>query len=359
MLFDPATLGPLHLPNRMVMAPMTRTRASETGVPTPLMAEYYAQRASAGLIVTECTQISDQAHGIIRAPGLHREDQVAAWRPVIDRVHAQGGRIFCQLWHCGRASHPGIRGGQPPVAPSAIAAAGEFFLPTGRVPYPTPRALDTAEIPPIVQDFEHAARNALAAGFDGVELHGAFGYLPDQFLQDASNHRTDRYGGSIQNRARFMLDVTEAMAGVWGAHRVGVKLSPSNRQTGMNDSSSHATFAHVITELNALRLAYLHLMEPARTDLETGTVQVRHVAATFRPLVTTALIANGGFDKTKAEAALADGSADLVSFGVPFLANPDLPRRFREDAPLNTPDPTTFYGEGPKGYTDYPPLGPA
>ncbi len=342
------------MPNRMVMAPMTRTRASEEGVPSNLMRDYYAQRASAGLIVTECTEVSDQAHGIIHAPGMHRPDQVAGWRHVVDAVHAAGGRIYNQLWHCGRSAHPDMRGGEQPVGPSPIAAVGEFFLPSGRVPYPVPRELAVSEIPGIVEDFARAAQSAKDAGFDGVELHGAFGYLQDQFLQDASNRRTDKYGGSIPNRARLMLETFEAIAGVWGPERVGVKLSPSNRLTGMFDSTGLATFGYVTKALDDLAAGYIHLMEPNATDLETGTVQIKRVAETFRPIITRPLIANGGFDKTKAQSTLEAGSADLVSFGVPFIANPDLPERFSADAPLNPPDLTTFYGSGPRGYTDYP-----
>ena len=352
VLFEPFDLNGLRLPNRMVMAPMTRTRASEDGVPGELMHDYYVQRASAGLIVTECTEVSQQAHGIIHAPGMHRADQVAGWRRIVDAVHAAGGRIYNQLWHCGRSAHPDMRGGEVPVAPSPIAAKGEFFLPTGRVPYLVPRELAASEIPGIIQDFGNAAQLAKEAGFDGVELHGAFGYLQDEFLQDGSNRRTDAYGGSVAHRARFMLETFEALAGVWGPARVGVKLSPSNRFTGMFDSDARATFGYVIKALSDLRVGYLHLMEPNATDLKTGTVQIEHVAETFRPMTSSPLIANGGFDKAKAQAALDAGTADLVSFGVPSIANPDLPKRLRLDAPLNPPDPASFYGSGPKGYTD-------
>lgn len=355
-LFEAFSLDGMTLPNRMVMAPMTRTRASEDGVPGDLMREYYTQRASAGLIVSECTEVSDQAHGIIHAPGMHRPDQVAGWRRVVDAVHAAGGRIYNQLWHCGRSAHPDMRGGEAPVGPSPIAAAGEFFLPSGRVPYPVPRELAASEISGIVEDFTRAAQSAKDAGFDGVELHGAFGYLQDEFLQDGSNKRADGYGGSIPNRARLMLETFEAMAGVWGADGVGVKLSPSNRLTGMFDSDGRATFGYVIKALDGLGAGYLHLMEPNANDLKTGTVQIEHVAETFRPMISRPLIANGGFDKAKAQAMLEAGISDLVSFGVPFIANPDLPRRYDADTPLNPPDPATFYGSGPCGYTDYPAL---
>ncbi|OLV16241.1 alkene reductase [Deinococcus marmoris] len=355
-IFDSFDLHGLALPNRMVMSPMTRTRATEDGVPTDLMREYYTQRATAGLIITECTQVSDQGHGIIRAPGMQRQDQVEGWRRVTDSVHAAGGRIYNQLWHCGRVSHPGIRGGELPVGPSAIAASGDFFLPSGRVSFPVPRALETDEIPAIVETFGQAARRAGEAGFDGTELHGANGYLQDQFLQDGSNARTDRYGGSVANRARLMLETTEAMIGAWSADRVGVRLSPSSLLYGMHSSDSLETFGYVIRALNALGIGYLHLCEPNAKTLESGKIQIKHVAQTFGPMVGVPLIVNGGFDGARANAALEAKQADLVSFGVPYIANPDLVERYRANAPLNTPDPATFYGEGPRGYTDYPAL---
>ena len=354
-LFTPFHLGDMALSNRVVMSAMTRTRAGEDGVPTELMRDYYVQRATAGLIVTECTQVSEQGHGIIRCPGIHREDQVAGWRRVTDAVHAAGGRIFCQIWHCGRVAHPDMRGGEPPVAPSSIPAMGDFFLPSGRVDFPVPRELRLEEIPGIVTSFAAATRNARAAGFDGVELHGANGYLQDQFLQDGSNHRSDAYGGPVQNRARLMLETAEAMVGAWDAAHVGVRLSPSSYLYGVDDSDKRATFGYVIEKLSALDLAYLCLLEPNAKDAERG-VQIEHVAETFKPLVTVPLIVNTGFDKAKANTVLAAGGADLVAFGVPYIANLDLMRRFREDAPLNPPDPKTFYGVGPEGYTDYPAL---
>ncbi len=355
-LFTPFDLGELVLPNRILMSAMTRTRAGEDGVPADLMRDYYVQRASAGLIVTECTQVSDQGHGIIRCPGLHRDDQVAGWRKVTDAVHAAGGRIICQIWHCGRVAHPDMRGGEQPVAPSPIPATGDFFLPSGRVNLPVPRALRLNEIPGIVASFAVATRNAREADFDGVELHGANGYLQDQFLQDGCNNRRDAYGGSAVNRARLMLETTEAMIGAWDAAHVGVRLSPSSYLYGVDDSDKRATFGYVIEKLCALHLAYLCLLEPNAEDAKRG-VQIEHVAETFRPLVTVPLIVNTGFDKVKANAVLEAGRADLVAFGVPYIANPDLVRRFRENAPLNKPDPKTFYGVGPEGYTDYPALG--
>ena len=355
-IFDPFDLRGLSLPNRMVLSPMTRTRASETGVPTDLMRDYYVQRASAGLMITECTQVSDQGHGIIRAPGMHRQDQVDGWRRVTDAVHAAGGRIYNQLWHSGRVSHPDIRGGELPVGPSALAATGDFFLPTGRVDFPVPRALKLNEIPAIVESFAHATRLAREAGFDGVELHGAYGYLKDQFLQDGSNIRTDEYGGPIENRARLLLETTRAMIGAWSADRVGVRLSPSSLLYGMHDSDDLATFGYAVRALDALNVGYLHLCEPNAKALESGQIQVEHVARTFRPMTSVPMIVNGGFDKAKANAVLDAHQADLVSFGVPYIANPDLVSRYRQDAPLNKPDPSTFYGEGPEGYTDYPSL---
>jgi N-ethylmaleimide reductase len=354
-IFTPYEIGGLPLPNRIVMAPMTRTRATEEGIPTDLMRDYYVQRAAAGLIVTECTQVSDEGHGIIRAPGIHRPDQIAGWRKVTDAVHAAGGRIFNQIWHAGRVAHQEMRGGAEPVGPSPIAALGDFFLPRGRVSFPIPRPLEIHEIPGIVESFAQATRNAREAGFDGVELHGANGYLLDQFLQSGSNTRTDAYGGSVANRARLMLDVLDAAIEAWNADHVGIRLSPSSFLYGMNDSNKLETFGYVIRAIEERKVAYVHLTEPNTKALEIG-VQIPNVAETFRPMTSRPLIVNTGFDKAKANAALAASHADLVAFGVPFLANPDLVRRLELEAPLNKPDPSTFYGVGPKGYTDYPML---
>lgn len=352
-LFEPYDLHGLTLPNRVAMSAMTRTRASETGVPTDLMRDYYVQRASAGLIVTECTQVSDQGHGIIRCPGLHRADQIDGWRKVTDAVHAAGGRIYVQLWHCGRVAHPEMRGGEPPVGPSPLPAEGDFFLPRGRVEFPTPRPLRIEEIAPIVEDFAQATRNAQEAGFDGVELHGANGYLQDQFLQDGSNHRADAYGGGVANRARLMIETAEAMIGAWSAERVGVRLSPSSYLYGMKDSDPRETFGHLVAALDGLEIGYITLLEPNAKDAKKG-VQIEHVVEALGPLISRPIIVNTGFDKDKGNAAIASGAADLVAFGVPYIANPDLVERFRADAALNKPDPETFYGEGPEGYTDYP-----
>ena len=354
-LFTPFDLRGLRLPNRILMSAMTRTRATEDGIPTDLMRDHYVQRASAGLIVTECTQVSDQGHGIIRCPGLHRDDQIAGWRRVTDAVHAAGGRIYCQIWHCGRVAHPAMRGGEFPVGPSPIPASGDFYLPSGRVDFPVPRQLGIQEIPPIIEDFAAATRNAWRAGFDGVELHGANGYLQDQFLQDVSNKRTDAYGGSAENRARLMLETVDAMIAAWSADRVGVRLSPSSLLYGMSDSNPRQTFGYVVRELDRRRVGCLTILEPNAKEKETG-VQIEDVAATFRPMTSVPFITNTGYDKATGNQVIAEENADLVAFGVPYIANPDLVERFRTDAPLNQPDSNTFYGEGPKGYTDYPSL---
>lgn len=352
-LFSPLTIGSLELPNRIVMSAMTRTRATEDNVPTALMADYFVQRATAGLIVTDCTAVSAQGKGVTRGPGIWRDDQVEGWRIVTQAVHDAGGRIFCQLWHCGRVAHPAMRNGEMPVAPSPLPAEGEFHLDSGRVDFPVPRKLAIGEIPGIVADFGQAARNARAAGFDGVELHGANGYLLDQFLQDHSNKRTDAYGGSAANRARLMIETARAMIDAWDAGHVGVRLGPSIFLYGADDSNKLETFSTVIEGLSPLGLAYLCLLEPNQADRKRG-VQIEQVAKTFRPLFAGPLLVNTGFDKTKGNRTIADGDADAVAFGVSYIANPDLVERLRGDAPLNTPDPKTFYGSGPRGYTDYP-----
>jgi N-ethylmaleimide reductase len=336
---------------------MTRTRADDGRVPTDLMLEYYVQRATAGLIVTECSPVRADSAGIMRAPGIYTEAHVEGWKKITEAVHDAGGKMYLQIWHGGRISHPSLQpDGSLPIAPSAIAASGQLFTANGPIDFPTPRALELSEIAPLIEAFGAATANAKRAGFDGVELHGAFGYLPDQFLQDGTNTRTDTYGGSIENRARFMLETVEAMIGEWDAERVGVKLSPSTRFYGQRDSDALATYSYVVTALDALNIGYIHVMEPTSNDLSTGTVQIENTTAALRPFFKGTMITNGGYDVPKAEAALADGTADLVSFGVPFIANPDLVKRFKEGAELNVPDPMTFYGFGPKGYTDYPSL---
>jgi N-ethylmaleimide reductase len=352
-LFTPIQLGAYTLPNRIVMAPLTRNRAGEGNVPGSLNVTYYTQRATAGLIIAEATQVSLQGQGYAATPGIYSPEQVAGWRSVTDGVHALGGRIFLQLWHTGRISHPLLQpGGELPVAPSAIAPPGEAMTYEGMHPFVTPRALETHEIPSVIAQFRQGAENALAAGFDGVEIHGANGYLLDQFLQDGTNKRTDQYGGSIENRARFHLEVTEAVASVWGADRVGIRLSPSSTFNSMHDSNPQATFSYLIEQLNRFGLAYLHLIEPNESDIRHGGTPIP--TSYFRPIFQGNLMVNGGYDREKGNAVIASGNAELVSFGTLFLANPDLPARFRLSLPLNQPDPTTFYGGGEKGYTDYP-----
>jgi N-ethylmaleimide reductase len=356
-LLAPHDLGGMALPNRVVMAPMTRTRAGVDRVPTPAMAEYYAQRASAGLIVSECVAISADAASIIRAPGLYTPAQVAGWQAVTAAVHAAGGRIFAQLWHPGRVAHASLQpDGAAPVAPSALRAEGTIFTPAGRQPHSMPRVLGLDGIDTLIESFGNATANARAAGFDGVELHGAFGYIVDQFLQDGSNQRTDGYGGSAANRARFLLRTVEAMSERWSADRVGVKLSPSSRFNGMADSDAKATFGYALQALSERGVLYVHLMEPDPSDLARGNVSVQEVAQTFRSAFPGTLIANGRFDHERAERFIAAGTADLVSFGRAFIANPDLVERFAAGAALAEGDPTTYYGDGPRGYTDYPPL---
>lgn len=359
-LFSPLQLGNATLPNRIVMAPMTRLRAVN-GIPTALMADYYAQRASAGLIVTECTMVSPMSQGYMNCPGIYTDEQTAAWRQVTDAVHAQGGRIFLQLWHSGRVSHPALLQGELPVAPSALPATGTLHTPVGKVTLESPRALETAEISAIVEQFAQGARNAKSAGFDGVELHGAFGYLIDQFLQDGSNQRTDQYGGSIENRSRFLLEVVAAVCQAWQDNQgVGIKLSPSNTFYGMQDSNPKALFSYVLAQLNPFPLAYIHLMEPNEKDLAQRAV-INPVLPTFRSAYQGVMITNGGYNKSKGNQVLESEQAELVSFGQLFIANPDLPDRLARDASLNAPDFATVYGKGDQnlaqGYTDYSRLG--
>ena len=355
-LFSPMELGGLSLPNRIWMSAMTRTRATPHNVPTALMAEYFSQRAAAGLIVTDCTAVSEQGKGVVNGPGIWRDDQVAGWRTITDAVHAAGGRIYCQLWHCGRVAHPDMRDGKPPVAPSRLPAQGKFKFPDREEDFPIPRELAADEIPGIIKDFVQATRNAREAGFDGAELHGANGYLHDQFLQDVSNKRTDDWGGSVENRGRLMLATIDAMADAWSIERIGIRLGPSISLYGMGDSEPLATFGYVVRELDRRRVGYLTMLEPNAKDLENG-VAIEHVARTFRPMTSVPFIANTGFDRRKGMAAVESSEVDAVAYGVPFIANPDLVARFKAKADvLNKPDAATFYGSGPKGYTDYPTL---
>jgi N-ethylmaleimide reductase len=354
-IFSPFQLGPLLLPNRAVMAPMTRNRAGPGNAPGPLAATYYVQRSGSGLIVSEATQVSPQGLGYPGTPGIHSAEQTAGWKRVTDAVHGAGGRIFLQLWHVGRISHPSLQpDGALPVAPSAIAPEGQAWTLDGMKPYVTPRALETVEVAGIVEDYRRGTRNARQAGFDGVELHGANGYLVDQFLRDGANQRSDRYGGSAQNRARFLLEVTEALVGEWDAARVGVRLSPTNPFNSMSDSKPAATFSAAVGELNRLGLAYLHIVEPGATD-PVGAGELPDIRF-FRKLWRGPLMGNKGYDLARANAALHDGVVDLISFAALFLANPDLPERFRRGSPFNAPDRKTFYGGAATGYTDYPPL---
>ncbi len=349
-IFTPIQIGSLTLPNRIIMAPLTRMRAGIRNAPTQMNATYYTQRASAGLIITEATQVSPQARGYARSPGIHSPEQIAGWQVITDAVHAVGGRIFLQLWHAGRTSHPALQeNGALPVAPSAIAAEGHAYTPDGRPSMVAPRALETAEIPGIVEQFRQGAENALTAGFDGVEIHGANGYLIDEFLQDGSNKRTDNYGGSVENRARFLLEVIEAVTAVWGKNRVGVRLSPSGTNYSMEDSDRTATFKYVVDALNTFDIAYFHLMEPNQWGTDTGLD-----AAFFRPIFKGVLMVNGDYNREEANEILKSGMADLISFGRLFIANPDLPKRFALNATLNEPDSSTFYDGDERGYTDYP-----
>lgn len=349
-------LGKLQSANRVVMAPMTRSRADANGIVGELTVRYYVQRATAGLLITEATNISPDAVGSPLTPGIWNADQVEAWKKVTSAVHAAGGTIVMQLWHTGRVGHSDVRGGRLPVAPSAVAIPGQkHFTASGPKDYEVPRALTTDEVRATIDDFETGAKNAKAAGFDGVELHGAFGYLPNQFLVDSSNQRTDEYGGSIENRARFVLEVMERLVRVWGEGRVGIRLSPTLAYNGMVDSDPLATFSYLIDKLNALPLAYLHLMR-ATPDAERFPHWPKDTIATFGPLFRGPLIVNGAYDRDSAEAVLEAGAAHAVSFGAPFVSNPDLVHRFEIGAPLAAGDRSTFYGGGEKGYVDYPAL---
>ena len=352
-LFSELQLGPYLLKNRIAMAPMTRNRAGPGNVPTQLMAEYYAQRASAGLIITEASQISAQGVGYPATPGIHSADQVDGWQWVTEAVHARDGVIFLQLWHVGRISHPSLQpGGALPVAPSAVRPAGQAMTYDGPKDFVTPRALALEEIPGLVRDYRLAARNALEAGFDGVEIHAANGYLLDQFLRDRTNRRGDAYGGSLENRARLLLEVTETVCGVWGGDRVAVRLSPVQPFNDMFDSDPCQTFSSVVEWLNAYGLSYLHVTRMGKDT--PGAAGPDFDFQILRDLWKGPYMTNFGYDKAKANEELAQDRADLVAFGVQFLANPDLPERLRRNASLNEPDTATFYGGGPEGYVTYP-----
>ncbi len=346
-LFDPLRLGDLSLPNRIVMAPLTRSRAGALRVPNALMAEYYAQRAGAGLIITEATSVTPQGVGYADTPGIWSAEQAAGWKLITEAVHRKGGRLFLQLWHVGRISHPLFLNGELPVAPSPIAPAGHVSLVRPETPYVTPRALDRDEIPGIIEAYRQGAANAKAAGFDGVEIHGANGYLLDQFLQDSTNRRTDDYGGCIENRARLMLEVTDAVIGVWGSHRVGMHLAPRGDAHSMGDSDPLATFGYVATELGRRRIAFICAREYVAPD---------RIGPKIKAAFGGVFVANEKFTRESAEQVIAHGDADAVAFGQAFIANPDLVERFRQKTLLNPPDMTTFYQGGSHGYIDYPVL---
>jgi N-ethylmaleimide reductase len=349
-LFSSYSLGNLTLANRLVMAPMTRNRASEQGVPGELMATYYGQRASAGLLISESAPVAQQAVGYPFTPGLFTDEQVEGWRHVTASVHRAGSLIFAQLQHCGRISHPSHQlDGSLPVAPSAIRPQGMAVTASGMQPFATPRALAVAEIADVVQQFKDAASRARAAGFDGVEVHGANGYLIDQFLRDCTNHRADAYGGSPARRLALLMEVIEAVAEIWPRERIGVRLSPENRFNDMSDSNAQEHFGFFVDELSRQGIAYLHVLEGDMAN-RASSFDYRELRRCFGGTY----IANNGYDKRRAQAALLEGSADLIAFGAPFLANPDLVERLRRDLPLNVPDHATFYGGGQRGYVDYP-----
>jgi N-ethylmaleimide reductase len=356
-LFEPYRLGDIELANRIVMAPLTRNRAGLGNVPTFLMAQYYAQRASAGLIITEATQVSPEGQGYEATPGIHSAEQIAGWKQVTQAVHARGGRIFLQLWHVGRISHVSLQpDGKAPVAPSPIRANAKTFIGGEFVEVSAPRALLLEEIPVLVDAYRQGARNAIEAGFDGVEVHGANGYLIDQFLRDGTNHREDIYGGSIANRSRFLLEVTEAVISAVGANRVGVRLSPVSPSNDVGDNDPALLFSYAVTKLNALRPVYIDLVEGATGGAREfgGPFDFQSLRQQFQG----AYIANNGYSLELAAETIERGAADLVAFGKPFIANPDLVRRLRNGAPLAVPDKATFYGGGARGYIDYPALSP-
>ncbi|WP_127470407.1 alkene reductase [Thiomicrorhabdus aquaedulcis] len=349
-LFTPLTLGAITLPNRILMAPLTRGRTEQDHIPTALMAQHYAQRASSGLLIAEATMAMEGCSAFYKEPGIYSAAQIAGWKTVTDAVHAKDGRIFLQIWHGGRACHPALNNGNVPVSASALAITDdEVHTPQGKLPYTVPKALTLDEIADIIQGFKQAALNAQAAGFDGVEVHGANGYLLDQFLRDGSNQRTDVYGGSIPNRARLLLEVLDVVCQVWGSDRVGLRISPVNSFNSMQDSQPIELTRWLSTELNQFNLAYLHVMRSdflglQKQDILTAVQQNYHGN----------LIGNMGYNAQEAETAIAQNQLSAVAFGVPYLANPDLPERIKAGAPLNPADPSTFYTPGAKGYNDYP-----
>jgi N-ethylmaleimide reductase len=358
-LLSPLRLGPYELRNRVIMAPLTRTRAGERNVPRQMNAEYYRQRSTAGLIISEATPVSPHGHGYAHTPGIHTEEQARGWKLVTDAVHREGGLIFQQIWHVGRLSHQDLQpGGVLPVSSSAIRPGGVSPTYNGPKQRPTPRALETHEIAGVVEEYRQGAKLSLSAGFDGVEIHGANGYLPDQFLNDGTNHRRDEYGGPKQNRARFLLEITDAAISVWGRDRVGVRLSPSNRYGDINDSDRWATYSYAVQQLNGRDIAYIHLVSPRVSGPNDSDPEFDLGPEKFRPLITgnTRLIVAGGYSPQVAESVLQREEADAVAFGRLFISNPDLPRRIELGASLNAYDRSTFYARGVEGYLDYPSL---
>ncbi len=352
-LFDPIQLGAIDAPNRILMAPLTRGRATREHVPTPVMVEYYTQRATAGLIISEATGMSRQGLGWPYAPGIWTEEQTKAWRPITDSVHEAGGRIVCQLWHMGRIVHPSFLGGEQPVSSSATAAPGSAHTYDGKQRYTEARSLGAEEIPALLDDYRRAARNAMTAGFDGVQIHAANGYLIDQFLRDNSNFRTDEYGGPIENRIRLLREVAQAVAGTVGAERTGVRLSPNGNSQGANDSNPHALFAAAAAALSEIGIAYLELREPGPNGT-FGRAEVDPVAPTIREHFRGPLVLNSDYDDKAGQAQLDSGVADAITFGRTFIANPDLPQRFARHVPLTKDNMATWYSRGPEGYVDYP-----
>jgi N-ethylmaleimide reductase len=349
-LFKALRLGSLIVPNRIFMAPLTRCRAGDSHIPNDLMAQYYAQRASAGLIIAEATMVTEGNSAFWKEPGIYSQEQIVGWKKVTDSVHASEGRIFLQLWHGGRACHPLLNGGVQPVAPSAIAITNdEVHTPEGKKPYVIPRELSDDELPAIVAGFKKAAENAKAAGFDGIEIHGANGYLLDEFLRDGANQRSGRYGGSHENRARLLFEVIEAVSSVWTNQRVGLRISPLNSFNSMIDSDPIGLSTWLAEQLNQFNLAYLHVMRGDFFQQQTGDI-LTPIRQNYKGI----LIANMGYTSEEANQQIAEGKIDAVSFGTSFIANPDLPERMKAGTPLNQPDPATFYTQGAEGYTDYP-----
>jgi 2,4-dienoyl-CoA reductase-like NADH-dependent reductase (Old Yellow Enzyme family) len=346
-LFDPIQVGDLHLPNRIFMAPLTRLRGTADHIPTPIMVEYYTQRTGAGLIISEGIPVDPMGVGYQNVPGIWSPEQVEAWKPITRAVHERGGHIFAQIWHVGRISDPELLDGRQPVAPSAISATGHVSLLRPKRPYPVPRALETVEVKQVVEAFRRGAQNAQLAGFDGVHLHSANGYLLDQFLQDGSNHRTDEYGGPLENRARLLLESTDAAISVFGSGRVGVHLAPRGDSHGISDSNPTATFSYVAAELGRRKIAFIAAREHVGPD---------SLGPHLKQLFGGIFVANEAMDQKIGQQLLDEGKADAVAFGKLFIANPDLPARFARNAELNRPEPNTFYAPGPHGYTDYPSL---